>query len=137
MYGTRKEITHELKRLFAADVPLAVFVWTTESVKVLAQSHGITDTEADAVLVRLGNQPVHEYQQNGVSWDTVLDELTAARAERRPVQIPADRLARLVRLAEQAVEIQEGIAQDDREPLSGDVIRGKVDIAHVRAVLKD
>ena len=137
MYGIRKEITHELKRQFAADEIMVVLIWTTESVMALAQSHGITDVEAETVLYRLGRKPMQEYQQQGISCNTVLDELTAVRAEQRPVQIPADRLARLVRLAEQALEIQEGIAHDDREPLSGDVIRGKADIAHTRAVLKD
>jgi hypothetical protein len=137
MYGIRKEITHELKRQFAADEVMVVLIWTTESVMALAQSHGITDVEADSVLYRLGKRSMQEYQQYGISCDTVLDELMAFRAEQRPVQIPADRLARLVRLAEQALEIQEGIAQDDREPLPGDVIRGKNDIAHVRAALKD
>lgn len=137
MYGDRKEVTHELKRLFAADEFLLVLIWTTESVKALAQSHGITDVEADTVLYRLGKRPMQEYQQYGISCDTVLDELTAVRAEQRPVQISADRLERLLKLAEQAVEIQAGIAQDDHNPVPGEVICGRADIAHVRAALKN
>lgn len=135
MYGTRLEITRELKRMFSADEPLAVLVWTTESVKFLVQSHGVTESEATKVLTRIGDIPMQEYQNHGVSFSSVIEVLRLVRNENRVVEVPADVLARLAVLADIALEIECGIAQDDSDPLLPEKIQGYEDLDKVKALL--
>lgn len=135
MYGTRKEITHELKRMFAADEPIALLVWTTESVKSLACSHGITELEATKVLAVIGQTPMNEYQSKGVSFSSVIDALRNVRNARRPVTVPADVLARLAIFAEMALETESNIAYDDKTDLSQDIVEGLEDLKRIEALL--
>lgn len=135
MYGTRKEITHELKRMFAADEPIALLVWTTESVKSLARSHGITESEATKVLAEIGQMPMHEYQSKGVSFSSVIDALRIVRNAKRSVTVPADLLARLAVFAEMALETESNIAYDDKTDLSQDLVEGLEDLEKVKALL--
>lgn len=136
MYGTRKEITHELKRLFAADEPLALLAWTTESVKAMTQSHGITDIEAGSILVSIGNMLMQEYQQKGVSSSTVFDLLTEVRTEGRRVNVPANILKKLALFAEKALEIERCVAQGDRVSLPESVVQGKAALVKLNALLE-
>lgn len=135
MYGTRKEVTHELKRVFEAGEPLALLVWTTESVKAMAQSHGMTDSEAESVLAHIGTLPMQEYQQKGVSSNTVLACLSEIRAQNRTVVVPADVLSRVVLIAEQALELEKWTAKNDRTPIPNFVYCGFDDVAQIRNVL--
>ncbi|RDL15605.1 DUF1380 family protein [Serratia fonticola] len=135
MYGTRIEITRELKRMFSADEPLAVLIWTTESVTSLAQSHGISESEATKVLARIGDIPMQEYQSHGVSFSSVIDVLRLVRNENRVVEVPADVLARLAGFADIALEIESGIAQDDNDPLLPETIQGYEALDKVKALL--
>lgn len=135
MYGTRKQLTRELKRAFSAGEPLTLLVWTTQSIASLAQSHGITETEAGQVLALLGEIPMREYQQKGVSFDTTIRLLGAIRSKRRPIAVPCDVLAQLVSIAERTVETEKNIAQDDGDPLPEHVITGLKAIRQVQALL--
>lgn len=135
MYGTRLEIIRELKRMFSAEEPLAVLVWTTESVMSLAQSHGITESEATKVLARIGDIPMQEYQNQGVSFSSVINVLRLVRNEDRVVEVPADVLERLTVFAGMALEIESGIAQDDKIELLPELVQGFEDLDRVKALL--
>ncbi|QKJ89339.1 hypothetical protein PMPD1_4441 (plasmid) [Paramixta manurensis] len=79
MYGTRKELTRELKRMFAAAEPLAILVWTADSVSALAEASAITEDEAERVLAEIGAITMDDHQAEGVSVATVRDLLAGIR----------------------------------------------------------
>ncbi|MEQ9883278.1 DUF1380 family protein [Pectobacterium brasiliense] len=135
MYGTRKQLTRELKQMFAADEPLALLVWTEESVEMIGASHGIRDTEAARVLVALGEIPMRDYQTKGVSPDTLYSLLNSVRAKGRPIGVPADLLTSLLTSAEQWLEMEKNIAQDDQAPLTDVVAQALADVDRVRQLL--
>jgi len=135
MYGTRKEMTRALNEMFTADEPLALLVWTTESVVAMAESHGITETEACDVLALVGDLPMSEHQRNGVSYQTIMEALTLIRVEKRPVNVPADLLARLIEFAGMALDVERGIAQDDQAPLPHEVVQGLDTLTKVKNLL--
>ncbi|MBN3263006.1 DUF1380 family protein [Pectobacterium brasiliense] len=135
MYGTRKQLTHELKKRFAADEPLALLVWTAESVSALGESHGISETESNRILAAIGEIPMSDYQTKGVSLDTVYALLDSVRAKKRPIGVPADLLTSLLTSAEQWVEMEKHIAQDDNEPLTDVVTLALADVDRVRQLL--
>ncbi|MEQ9971386.1 DUF1380 family protein [Pectobacterium carotovorum] len=135
MYGTRKQLTRELKQMFAADEPLALLVWTEESVKMIGTSHGVSDAEAARLLVAIGEIPMRDYQNKGVSPDTLYSLLNSVREQRQPIAVPANLLVSLLTSAEQWVEMEKNIAQDDAEPLTDVVAQALADVDRVRQLL--
>lgn len=135
MYGTRKQLTGELKQMFAADEPLALLVWTEESVKMLGASRGICDAEAARILVAIGEIAMSDYQTNGVSLDTVRRLLNSIRTEKRPIAVPANLLESLLTSAEQWLEMEKHIAQDEQAPLTDVVTQALADVNRVRQLL--
>ncbi|PVZ84164.1 hypothetical protein C9426_23950 [Serratia sp. S1B] len=134
MYGTQKEICQELNRMFEESELLAIFVWTTESIKEIAYSHVITDEEAERVLGFVGNIPMKKYQ-DGVSFQTIMEALSHVRTEMRPLEVPADLLSRLSMYAERALEIESDCADFDRIPISKEIIQGREDLSKVKKLL--
>lgn len=53
MYGTRKEINDKLKRAFTNDEPLAVLVWSRETVTDVFDEE-LTDAEVGHLMSRIG-----------------------------------------------------------------------------------
>lgn len=131
MYGTRKQLTHEMKKMFAKDEPLALMIWTIEGVKYLGNSHGITETEAERVLVGIGEKQMDDK----ILFETVLDVMRTVRSKQRPIGVPADLLTSLLSSAEQWINMENNIAQDDEIPLSDVVAQALADINHVRQLL--
>jgi hypothetical protein len=135
MYGTRKQLTRELKRAFTADEPLALLVWTTGSVAAWLGARGITDDEAVAILARIGNFSMRDHQSDGVSFPVIADLLNSVRADARQVNIPAELLARLNENAELALSIIRQGECDGGLPASELVEHGLEAVAQVRELL--
>ncbi|AZS59297.1 MULTISPECIES: DUF1380 family protein [Pectobacterium] len=135
MYGTRKQLTRELKQMFSADEPLALLVWTEESVKMIGASHGIRGEEAARVLVAIGEIPMREYHDKGVSPDTLYSLLNSIRTEKRPIAVPANLLESVLTSAEQWLAMEKDIAQDDQAPLTDVVTQALADANRVRQLL--
>ncbi|WP_324724488.1 DUF1380 family protein [Lelliottia sp. JS-SCA-14] len=135
MYGTRKELTRELKDAFVADEPLALLVWTTESIKSWLRAHGITESEAAEVLIGIGNLPMRDHQSDGVSFDTIANLLNGVRSQSRPINVPADVLMPLSESAERALKTIREMETDCELPASDYVDGAFADVALLRELL--
>lgn len=135
MYGSREELCVQLENMFTFDEPLALLVWTEESVKAQLRAHGVTEKEAGEVLISIGKFKMHDHQSAGVSFDTVVNLLRCIRAGRRPVKVPADVLMRLSESAERALKtIRE--METDCELTASDYVDGAfADVALLRELL--
>lgn len=136
MYGTRKQLTRKLKKMFVAEEMLALHFWTVESVKSLGESHGITETEAETMLTVIGNIAMYEYQRTGIPEDTFNNFLTSIRKEKKLVNVPADLLESVLASAEDGLDIEKNISRDDNEPLQDNVIRAIENVKRVRRLLE-
>lgn len=135
MYGSREELCVQLENMFTFDEPLALLVWTVESVKAQLRAHGVTEEEAGEVLNSIGNFEMHDHQSSGVSFDTVVNLLRRSRAARRPVKVPADVLMRLSESAERALKTIREMETDCELPASDYVDGAFADVALLRELL--
>ncbi|OSK88017.1 DUF1380 family protein [Escherichia coli] len=114
MYGSRIELCQALENMFAPEEPLALLVWTEDSVEEVCafnNEHPVTEEEIRGVLVRIGRMPMNEYQKNGISAASVSDLLACQRADAdRRVEVPVRTLAALVNWAERELTVRESQA---------------------------
>lgn len=75
MYGTRKEINDKLKRAFTNDEPLAVLVWSRETVTDVFDEE-LTDAEVGHLMSRIGAVAFYGHAADGVSRHTLSEWLT-------------------------------------------------------------
>lgn len=104
MYGRRQELCNELENMFAPEEPLALLVWTEDSIQEICcfnNESPITDEESRGVLNLIGRTPMSEYQKQGISAASVSGLLARHRADAdRQVEVPARVLDALVNWAE-------------------------------------
>jgi len=116
MYGRRIELCQALENMFAPEEPLALLVWTEDSVEEVCafnNEHPVTEEEIRGVLVRIGRTPMNEYQKNGISAASVSDLLACERTEAdRRVEVPVRTLAALVDWAERELIARESEVWD-------------------------
>ena len=78
MYGTRKDINEKLKRAFTNSEPLAVPVWSRETVTDVIDEE-LTDAEADRLLCRIGGVAFYGHAAEGISRHTLSEWLWSDR----------------------------------------------------------
>lgn len=88
MYGTRKEINEKLKRAFANSEPLAVLVWSRETVTDVIDEE-LTDAEADRLLRRIGGVAFYGHAAEGISRHTLSEWLWSDRKNIETVTVDA------------------------------------------------
>lgn len=114
MYGRRIELCLELENMFAPEEPLALLVWTEDSIQEICcfnNESPVTDEESLGVLSLIGRTPMNEYQKQGISAGSVSDLLSRHRAGvDRQVEVPARVLAALVNWTERELIARESEA---------------------------
>nr|WP_313759277.1 DUF1380 family protein [Atlantibacter hermannii] len=114
MYGRRIELCQALENMFSPEEPLALLVWTEDSIEEVCafnNEHPVTEEEIRGVLVRIGRTPMNEYQKKGISAASVSDLLACQRADAdRRVEVPVRTLTALVDWAERELTTRESEA---------------------------
>ncbi|WP_170914798.1 DUF1380 family protein [Salmonella enterica] len=114
MYGRRIELCQALENMFSPEEPLALLVWTEDSIEEVCafnKEHPVTEEEIRGVLVRIGRTPMNEYQKKGISAASVSDLLACQRADAdRRVEVPVRTLTALVDWAERELTTRESEA---------------------------
>ncbi|WP_168403382.1 DUF1380 family protein [Erwinia amylovora] len=101
MYGTRKELNRNLKRMFGREERIALLIWTRQDVQALVA--GMTPPEADAVLREIGGTGTGDHAEEGISHGTVKEIYAGLRVERPDVPVSVDMLERLTNIALEAI----------------------------------
>lgn len=102
MYGTRKEINEKLKRAFTNDEPLAVLVWSRETVTDVIDED-LTDAEVCHLMSRIGAVAFYGHAADGVSRNTLSEWLSLYRAPTRTVTVDAELLKKITLTAQRAM----------------------------------
>ena len=104
MYGRRQELCNELENMFAPEEPLALLVWTEDSIQEICcfnNESPVTEEESRGVLSLIGRTPMSEYQKQGISAASVSGLLARHRADAdRRVEVSVRTLVALVDWAE-------------------------------------
>lgn len=139
MYGTRKEINDKLKRAFSNDEPLAVLVWSRETVTDVLDEEltdaELTDAEVCHLMSRIGSIAFYGHAADGVSRHTLSEWLSFYRAPTRTVTVDADLLKKITMTARNALLSAEGAAWDAGKDCTPAVREGLDDVARVLTML--
>lgn len=96
MYGTRKELNRNLKRMFGREERIALLIWTKQDVQALVA--GMTPPEADAVLREIGGTGTGDHAEEGISHGTVKEIYAGIRAPAPRLQVSTDELLKLTEI---------------------------------------
>ncbi|MEJ5174625.1 DUF1380 family protein [Erwinia sp. MYb416] len=134
MYGTRKEINDKLKRAFTNDEPLAVLVWSRETVTDVFDEE-LTDAEVGHLMSRIGAVAFYGHAADGVSRHTLSEWLSLHRAETRTIMVDAELLKKITLTARNALLSAEGAAWDAGKDCTPAIREGLDDVARVLTML--
>lgn len=134
MYGTRKEINDKLKRAFTNDEPLAVLVWSRETVMDVFDEE-LTDAEVCHLMSRIGAVAFYGHAADGVSRHTLSEWLSYHRAENRTVTVDAELLKKITMTAQRALLSAEGTAWDAGNDCTPSIRESLDDVARVLTML--
>ncbi|WP_168393719.1 DUF1380 family protein [Erwinia amylovora] len=133
MYGTRKEINEKLKRAFTNNEPLAVLVWSRETVTDVFDEE-LTDAEVDHLMCRIGGVAFYGHAAEGISRHTLGEWLSFHRSA-RTVTVEAELLKKITLIAQRALLSKEGRAWDAGNDCPPEVREGLDNVARVLTLL--
>lgn len=134
MYGTRKDINEKLKRAFTNSEPLAVLVWSRETVTDVIDEE-LTDAEADRLLCRIGGVAFYGHAAEGISRHTLSEWLWSDRKTIQTVTVDAALLKKITERAQRALLSEEGRAWDAGSDCPPGVREGLDDVARMLTLL--
>ncbi|WP_318388872.1 DUF1380 family protein [Enterobacter sp.] len=136
MYGNRKQICHQLNKLFIGDEPLAVLFWTEASIAEACGQFDPTPEEAIAVLQAVGNIPYERYQAEGVDPARFPDLLSAHRETlTKKVAVPEAWLRVLIDHAGNDIQLQTEMAWQSGMATPFSITRSEYQLNELKALL--
>lgn len=135
MYGNRKEICHQLNKLFIGDEPLAVLFWTEASIAEACERFDPTDAEVIAVLEAIGTIPYEDYQAEGIEPSRFQELLLAHRETRmKKVAVPEVLLRVLINHASRDLNFHAELARMDGLEPPFSLIRKQYEVEDVKSL---
>lgn len=138
MYGTCETLCRDLAAQYPGDMPLMLVIWSPEEIQTLSDGMDISlsDHEIRTVLARLEDIPEDQRIESGIS-STAAMEIISNVSENRQVIVPAELLASLTQIAEQALWKREWAARDNGLAVPECVTRRQTVVNQARALLKN
>ena len=138
MYGTCETLCRELAAKYPGYTPLMLVIWSPEEIQALADGMDISlsDPEIRTVLARLEDIPEDQRIESGISSAAAM-EIISNVSENRQVTVPAELLASLIQIAEQALWKREWAARDHGLAVPECVTRRQTVVNQARTLLKN